>query len=178
MIAFGADYLFSVYPPSLAGDISAPTFEEDNNLWLLPVLERSEVSEGMAVFYRYLLPLIQACKDQGIKQQSKQRCEGYQLIEDLLWRTAKVFSRKVDTSANYEQVLTLIDNQLRNANESTQQQLARALEHLSEALAPLNYRSPAAEQLIKSIAGMLDLSHGNSHQLLLAIRGLARLAPK
>lgn len=98
----------------------------------------------MAVFYHYLLPLIQACKEQAIKQQSKQRREGYQLIEDLLWRTAKVFSRKVDTSANYEQVLTLIDNQLKNANDSTQQQLARALEHLAEALGPLNYRSPAA----------------------------------
>lgn len=72
-IAFGADYLFSVYPPSLSGDISAPTFEDDNNLWILPALERSEASEGMVVFYRYLLPLIQACKEQVIKQQSKQR---------------------------------------------------------------------------------------------------------
>ena len=44
-------------------------------------------------------------------------------------------------------------------------------------LIPLHYRSPAAEQLIKTLAGMLDISNGNARQMTLALKGLSQLAP-
>lgn len=83
----------------------------------------------------------------------------------------------MDTAVNYENVLTLIDAQIKKSNDTTQQQLALALESLATLLAPLNYRSPAAEQLIKTLAGILDISNGNAKQISLAIKGLSKLAP-
>jgi hypothetical protein len=98
-------------------------------------------------------------------------------VEDLLWRCLKVFTRKADTTFNYEEVLLLIDNQLKRVNDNTLLQLAIALESLANQLAPLNYSSPAAEQLIKTLAATLDLSHGSSKQVLGAIKALAHIAP-
>jgi hypothetical protein len=48
---------------------------------------------------------------------------------------------------------------------------------LASILAPLRYRSPAAEQLIKTLATTLDISSGSAKQVSTAIKGLSRLAP-
>jgi hypothetical protein len=132
----------------------------------------------MGVFYKYIFPLIQTSKQYSEQQTlSKQRREGYQLIEGMMWRCIKIFSKVADTNINYEEVFQLIDGQIRITNDNTQQQLALALELLSDILAPLKYRSLAAEQLIKSLAGLLDITSANSRQLLMSIKGLSRLAP-
>jgi hypothetical protein len=132
----------------------------------------------MGVFYSLIFPLIQACKQHcSDEKSSKQRKEGYALIEGLLWRCLKVFCRVADPNVNYEEVLALIDAQIKQSNDSTQQQLAIALELLASILAPLRYRSPAAEQLIKTLATTLDISSGSAKQVSTAIKGLSRLAP-
>lgn len=82
----------------------------------------------MGAFYQFISPLIAACKQlEESPSLSKQRREGYQLIEGLLWRCIKVFCRAVDAAVNYEEVLSLIDAQIRKSSDSTQQQLALAL---------------------------------------------------
>ena len=44
-------------------------------------------------------------------------------------------------------------------------------------MAPAKYRSPAAEQLIKTIAGSLEVNSPNAKQLLTSLKGLSRIAP-
>lgn len=102
MISLGVPHLLALFPLSLSGDIASPDFEENNNLWLLSILEKTERNESMGVFYTHILPLIrqckQACNEQGV---SKQRREGYLLVEGLLWRCLKTFCKTVDSAVNY-----------------------------------------------------------------------------
>lgn len=48
---------------------------------------------------------------------------------------------------------------------------------MANALNSLKYKSAAAEQLIKSLAGILELNKSSSKQVLMAIRALAKIAP-
>jgi len=54
--------------------------------------------------------------------------------------------------------------------------LTLALEHLSEILIPQKYTSKGAEQLIKSLANILDVNSGSARQILRAIQGLAKIS--
>jgi hypothetical protein len=98
-------------------------------------------------------------------------------VEELIWRCIKPFTKIIDSNVNYEQVLILIDNELRKVSDNTLQQLSFALDHLSNILAPLKYISKAAEQLIKTLANILNINSGSSKPILQAIRGLSKIAP-
>jgi hypothetical protein len=103
LVAFGVDHIFKLFPITLNGDIASEDFEDKNNLWLLSILEKTDRSESMGVFYQSIFPLIQICKQYAETQTiSKQRREGYQLIENMMWRCSKIFSRVADNSINYE----------------------------------------------------------------------------
>lgn len=82
----------------------------------------------MRLFYQYIFPLIQIAKQHyQAGNLSKQRQEGYQLIENMFWRCIRTFSKTLDITINYEEVFKLIDSQIKNVNDSTQHQLAYSL---------------------------------------------------
>lgn len=62
---------------------------------------------------------------------SKQRQEAYRLIEELLWRCMRPFTKIIDSNVNYEKVLGVIEGELNKVTDTTLNQLAQALEHLS-----------------------------------------------
>ncbi len=98
-------------------------------------------------------------------------------MEELIWRCLKPFSKIIDNNANYEQVMLLIESELKSVSDTTLQQLSVSLEQLANALAPIKYQSKAAEQLIKTLAIILNLGNGSSKAILGAIKGLSRIAP-
>ena len=98
------------------------------------------------------------------------------MVEEMLWRCMRPFTKVIDYNINYEQVFSLIEGELNNVSESTLIQLSLALEHLSEILIPQQYKSKGAEQLIKTLASILTVNNGSSRQILKAIQGLSKIS--
>jgi hypothetical protein len=86
------------------------------------------------------------------------------------------FTKIIDHNVNYEKVFGVIEGELTKVSESTLNQLAQGLEHLSEILLEQNYQSKGAELLIKALAGILDIQNANGKQILNAIQGLSKIA--
>lgn len=86
------------------------------------------------------------------------------------------FTKIIDHNVNYEKVFGVIEGELTKVSESTLNQLAQGLEHLSEILLEQNYQSKGAELLIKALAGILDIQNANAKQILNAIQGLSKIA--
>ncbi len=144
---------------------------------MLSIIEKTERAERMTVFNQYLLPLLQQARIMSTNPStSKQRKEAYKLIEELLWRCLRPFTKVIDPSVNYEQVFTLIEGELSQVSENTLNQLAIALNHLSEILLPQNYKSKGAELLIKALANIFDAHRSPSKQILQAIQGLSKIS--
>lgn len=73
--------------------------------------------------------------------------------------------------------MLLIESELKRVSQTTLQQLSLALQQLANALAPIKYQSKAAEQLIKTLATILNIANGSAKAILSAIKGLSRIAP-
>jgi hypothetical protein len=82
IMAFGVENMIKMYPLSLSGDIGSETFEEENNLWMLSCIEKTERGEKMTIFNQYLSPLLEHARAMSIQMStsSKQRQEAYRLI--------------------------------------------------------------------------------------------------
>ena len=50
------------------------------------------------------------------------------LIEDLMWRCIKVFCKIYNKAINYDEVLNIVEMQVKKVNDSTLQQLSLAIE--------------------------------------------------
>ena len=98
------------------------------------------------------------------------------MIEELLWRCMRPFTKVIDMNVNYQQVFSLIEGELNNVSENTLNQLALSLDHLADALVPHQYQSKGAEQLIKSLANILNIESRCSKQVLKALQGLSKIA--
>lgn len=132
----------------------------------------------MSIFYKYIMPLINTCRHYESNQTlSKQRRQGYTLIEDMMWRCVKVFCKIYNKAINYEELLSIIQAQIKKVNDSTLQQLSIALEELSVILHNNKLKLQTAEQLIKTLASILDISKNSSPSILNAIKGLSKIAP-
>ena len=98
------------------------------------------------------------------------------MIEELLWRCMRPFTRALDMRINYEEVFILIEGELKNVSDNTLNQLALAMEHLSNILAEPDYKSKGAENLIKALASILNIKSNSSKQILKAIQGLSKIS--
>ena len=92
------------------GDIADPMFEDQNNLWLLPIIEKTDRAEQMTIFNTYLLPLLKQARILNTNpSMTTQRKEGYRIIEELIWRCMRPFTKIIDSRVNYEQVFSTIE---------------------------------------------------------------------
>jgi hypothetical protein len=63
----------------------------------------------MTIFNQHLLPLLQYTRLYATNTNvSKQRRDGYGMIEELIWRCMRPFTKIIDGRINYEQVFSLI----------------------------------------------------------------------
>ena len=82
VLSYGVESILKIYPLSLNGDIAMESFEEENNLWMLHIIEKTDRAEQMTVFNQYLLPLLQVTRLYATNTNvSKQRRDGYGMIE-------------------------------------------------------------------------------------------------
>ena len=131
----------------------------------------------MTIFNTYLLPLLkQARLLHKSTNMTPQRKEGYKMVEELLWRCMRPFTRAIDMRINYEEVFILVEGELKNVSENTLGQLALAMEHLSNILVEQDYKSKGAESLIKALAMILNIKNGSAKQILKAIQGLSKIS--
>lgn len=144
---------------------------------MLGSIEKTDRAEQMTIFNNYLLPLLKKARTLSTTNTvSKQRREGYGMIEELLWRCMRPFTKILEAGVNYEQVFSLIEGELNRVSENTLNQLCLALENLTEILIPQKYQSKGAEQLIKVLASLLNINNGCAKQVLNAIQGLSKIS--
>ncbi len=107
--------MLQVFPIAIQGDPLSESFEEENNLWLLPILMQHLKDTDFSLFFDYFFPILKELKNLiAVPNQNKIRLQVYISIERQIWHIFPFFN---DTRKLTEGISGFLDNIIANLSD-------------------------------------------------------------